>query len=104
MFGESVFGLIPDHEVRAAKLTNRWISGCWWGRESLAAWMAANVVTNGTGSALLVRALRLPSQQDARVPLPAYGDDYNVSMDLTAELAGIIDVSEEEARLHAQAW
>ena len=32
MFGESVFALIPDHEVRAAKLTNRWISGCWWGR------------------------------------------------------------------------
>ena len=27
MFGESVFALIPDHEVRAAKLTNRWISG-----------------------------------------------------------------------------
>ena len=24
MFGESVFALIPDHEVRAAKLTNRW--------------------------------------------------------------------------------
>ena len=38
------------------------------------------------------------------VPLPAYGDDYDVSMDLTAELAGIIDVSEEEARLRAQAW
>ena len=34
MFGESVFALIPDHEVRAAKLTNRWISGCWWGRDS----------------------------------------------------------------------
>ena len=33
MFGESVFALIPDHQVRAAKLTNRWISGCWWGRE-----------------------------------------------------------------------
>ena len=31
MFGESVFALIPDHEVRAAKLTNRWISGCWRG-------------------------------------------------------------------------
>ena len=32
--GESVFALIPDHEVRAAKLTNRWISGCWWGRDA----------------------------------------------------------------------
>ena len=26
----SVFALIPDHEVRAA----RWISGCWWGRDA----------------------------------------------------------------------
>ena len=34
MFGESVFALISDHEVRAAKLTNRWISGCWWGRDA----------------------------------------------------------------------
>ena len=34
MFGEAVFALIPDHEVRAAKLTNRWISGCWWGRDA----------------------------------------------------------------------
>ena len=34
MFGESVFVLIPDHEVRAAKLTNRWISGSWWGRDA----------------------------------------------------------------------
>ena len=75
--------------------------------------MAAKVVTNGTGSTLLVPALRLPalpgavapapaSQQDARVPLPASGSDYDVSMDLTAELADIIDVS-EEARLRAQA-
>ena len=67
------------------------------------------------GSALVFPELRLPalpdaagpapaSQQDARVPLPASGDDRDVSMDLTAELAGIIDVSEEEARLRAQAW
>ena len=72
-------------------------------------------MTNGMGSALLVPALGFPalpdeaapapaSQQDARVPLPASGDDCHVSMDLTAELAGIIDVSEEEAWLRAQAW
>ena len=78
------------------------------------AWMAANGMTNGMSSAPLVPALRLPalpdaaapapaSQQDARVPLPASGDDCDVSMDLTAELAGIIDVSEEEARPRAQA-
>ena len=29
MFGESVSALITDHEVRAAKLTNRCLSGCW---------------------------------------------------------------------------
>ena len=34
MFGESVFALIPDHAVRAAKLTNRWVSGCCWGRDA----------------------------------------------------------------------
>ena len=32
MYGESVFAL--NHEVRAAKLTNRWINGCWWGRDA----------------------------------------------------------------------
>ena len=73
------------------------------------------MVTNGTGSTLLVPTLRLPAlpdaaapppapQQDARVPLPAPRNDYDVSMDLTAGLAGIIDVSEEETRLRAQAW
>ena len=29
------FTVIPDHEVSAAKLTNRWISGCWWKRDAL---------------------------------------------------------------------
>ena len=28
------FALIPDREVRAAKLTSRWISGCWWRRDA----------------------------------------------------------------------
>ena len=59
------------------------------------------------GSALLFPVLRHPawpeaataSQQDARDR-----DDCDVSMGLTAELAGIIDVSKEEARLRAQAW
>ena len=73
------------------------------------------MVTNGTGSTLLVPALRLPalpdvaapppaSQQNASVPFPTPRNDHDVSMDLTAELTGIIDVSEEEARLRAQAW
>ena len=34
MFGESVFALIPEHEVRAAKLSNRWVSGCWRKRDA----------------------------------------------------------------------
>ena len=34
MFGESEVASIPDHEVRAVKLTNRWISGSWWGRDT----------------------------------------------------------------------
>ena len=34
VFGESVVAMISDHEVRAAKLTNRWISGCWWRRDA----------------------------------------------------------------------
>ena len=34
MSGESVFALIPDQEVRGAKLTNIWISGCWWKRDA----------------------------------------------------------------------
>ena len=38
------------------------------------------------------------------VHLPASGDDGDVSMDLTAELAGITDVLEEEAPPRAQAW
>ena len=33
VLGESVFALSPDREVRAAKLTNRWISGCLWRRD-----------------------------------------------------------------------
>ena len=40
MFGESVFALIPDHDVRAAELTNRWISGCWWGPGENEVWCA----------------------------------------------------------------
>ena len=34
MFSGSVIVVIPDHEVRATKLTNRWTSGCWWDRNA----------------------------------------------------------------------
>ena len=77
--------------------------------------MAASGTTNGMGSNLFVPALGLPAlpdvvalalalQQETRAPLPANGGDCDVSMDLTAELTGIIDDSEEEAWLRAQAW
>ena len=33
--GESGFYMISDREVGAVKLTNRWISGCWWRRDAL---------------------------------------------------------------------
>ena len=61
---------------------------------------------------MLVPALRFLALPDAaalchwlRSRMPAYlcpapGNDYDVSLDLTAELAGIIDISEEEARLN----
>ena len=35
VLGESIFAVILDHEVRAAKLTNRLISGCQWRRDAL---------------------------------------------------------------------
>ena len=35
VFDETVFATIPDHEVRAAKLTNRWIIGWWWRRDAV---------------------------------------------------------------------
>ena len=73
-------------------------------------------VTKETSSAMLFLALRLralhdavaptpTSQLDARVPLPMRGKEYDASEDLTAEIAGITEISEEEEdRLCAQAW
>ena len=73
------------------------------------------MVTKETSSTLVFPALHLRAlhdafapapapHQDARVLSPAYGDEYDVSKDLTAEIAGITEISEEEARLCAQAW
>ena len=63
-------------------------------------------------SALVISALHLSALPDAAAQAPASlqdacvsREDCDISMDLTAELAGITDVSEEEeARLRAQAW
>ena len=64
-----------------------------------------SMVTKETSSTLVFPAFRLHALYDAaRVISPAYGDEYDVSKDLTAELADITEISEEEARLCAQAW
>ena len=73
------------------------------------------MVTKETSSTLVFPALRLRTlhdafapapapHQDARVLLPTYGSECDVSKDLTAEIASITEISEEEARLCAQAW
>ena len=85
MFGESVFALIPDHEVRAAKLTNRWISGCWWGRDA-----SSDEHLVGTKFGLLeCRSVRRkpPQKQWSRretVKAPGTKWNFNVEMDWTA--------------------
>ena len=63
------------------------------------------MVTKETSSTLVFPAFRLHALHDAaRVLSRAYGDEYDVSKDSSAELAGITEISEEEAWLCAQAW
>ena len=59
------------------------------------AWMAANEMTNGMNSALLVPALRLPVLPDAAAPAPASQQDApgNQSRHLTRERNSILVVS-----------
>ena len=87
MFGESVFALIPDHEVRAAKLTNRWISGCWWRRD--ASWDEHLV---GTKHALLkCRSFRRrpPGQQwTSRETVEARGTKWNFDVGMDSGISG----------------
>ena len=82
MFGETVFALIPDHEVRAAKLTNRWISGYWWRRDA-----SSDEHLVGTKHGLLkcrsVRRKPLGEQWSRRETVEARGTkwDFDVEMD-----------------------
>ena len=84
MFGESVFALIPDHEVRAAKLTNRWISGCWWGRVA-----SSDEHLVGTKHGLLkctsVRRKPLGEQWNRRETVEARGTKWNFDVERTLE-------------------
>ena len=83
MFGESVFALIPDHEVRAAKLTNRWISGSWWGRDA-----SSDEHLVGTKFGVLkcrsVRRKPLGEQWSRRETVEARGTKWNFDIGMDA--------------------
>ena len=87
MFGESVFALIPDHEVRAAKLTNRWISGCWWGRDA-----SSDEHLVGTKHGLLkcrsVRRKPLGEQWSRRETIEARGTKWNFDVEMDSGIPG----------------
>ena len=87
MFGESVFALIPDHEVRAAKLTNRWISGCWWGRDA-----SSDEHLVGTKHGLLkcrsVRRKPPGEQWSRRETVEARGTKWNFDVEMDSGISG----------------
>ena len=87
MFGESVFALIPDHEVRAAKLTNRWISGCWWGRDA-----SSDEHLVGTKHGLLkcrsVRSKPLGEQWSRRETVEVRGTKWNFDVEMDSGVSG----------------
>ena len=87
MFGESVFAWIPDHEVRAAKLTNRWISGCWWGRDA-----SSDEHLVGTKHGLLkcrsVRRKPLGEQWSRRETIEARGTKWNFDVEMYFGIPG----------------
>ena len=87
MFGESVFALIPDHEVRAAKLTNRWIIGCWWGRDA-----SSDEHLVGTKHGLLkCRSVRRkpPGEQcSRRETVEARGTKWNFDVEMDSGVSG----------------
>ena len=87
MFGESVFALIPDHEVRAAKLANRWISGCWWGRDG-----SSDEHLVGTKHGLLeCRSVRRnpPKEQWSRCEtVEARGMKWNFDVEMDSGISG----------------
>ena len=87
MFGESVFALIPDHEVRAAKLTNRWISGCWCGRDA-----SSDEHLVGTKHGLLkcrsVRRKPPGEQRSRRETVEARGTKWNFDVETDSGIPG----------------
>ena len=87
MFGGSVFALIPDHEVRAAKLTNKWISGCWWGRDA-----SSDEHLVGTKHGLLkcrsVRRKPPGEQWSRRETIEARGTNWNFDVEMDSGIPG----------------
>ena len=87
MFGGSVFALIPDHEVRAAKLTNRWISGCWWGRDASS---DEHVVGTKHGSLKCRPVRRKPpgEQWSRRATVEARGTKWKFDVEMDSGISG----------------
>ena len=87
MFGESVFALIPDHQVRAAKLTDRWISGCWWGRDA-----SSDEHLVGTKHGMLkcrsVRRKPPGEQWSRRETIEARGAKWNFDVEMDSGMSG----------------
>ena len=80
-------GLIPDHEVRAAKLTNRWISGCLWGRDA-----SSDEHLVGTKHGLLecrsVRRKPPGEQWSRRETIEARGTKWNFDVEMGSGIPG----------------
>ena len=87
MFGESVFALIPDQEVRAAMLTNKWISGCWWGRDASS---DEHLVGTKHGSLKCRSVRRKPpgEQWSRRETIEARGTKWNVDVEMDSGASG----------------
>ena len=98
MFGESVFALIPDHEVRAAKLTNRWISGCWWGRDA-----SSDEHLVGTKHGLFkcrsVRRKPLGEQWSRRETVKACGTKWNFDVETDSGISGPLVTSRPDEEM-----
>ena len=87
MFGESVFASIPDHEVRAAKLTNRWISGSWWWRDA----SSDEHLLRTKQGLLKCRSVRRkpPGEQwSRRETMEAWGTKWNFDVEMDSGIPG----------------
>ena len=87
MFGESVFALIPDHEVRAAKLTNRWVSGCWWRRDASSDEHLVET-KHGLLKCRSVRRKPLGEQWSRRETIEARGTKWNFDVEMDSGIPG----------------